>query len=88
MQKVSLQIPEHILFSIKIPRNKWEGELKKELAVHLYHREMISFANAHRLAEMTKIDFHHLLGERMIDRQYGVKDYEKDLSNISRWNSI
>ena len=38
----------------------------------------LTFANAHRLADMTKIGFHYLLGDRQIPRQYDLEDYEKD----------
>ncbi|CAN2041215.1 conserved hypothetical protein [Candidatus Magnetomoraceae bacterium gMMP-15] len=85
MKMISIQIPEQILFSVKIPRKKWESEIKKELSLHLYQRGLISFANAHRLAEMSKIEFHYLLGEREIPRQYDIDDYEKDIENISKW---
>lgn len=84
MKIISLQIPEEILFFVKIPRKQWEIGLKRELALQLYREGMISFANAHRLAQMSKIDFHYLLGERQIARQYDIEDYEKDLENLSK----
>jgi predicted HTH domain antitoxin len=39
--------------------------------------------NAHRMADMTKIEFHYLLGERRIPRQYNGEDYDRDLENLS-----
>ncbi len=85
MKTVSLAIPEDILFTVKIPRKKREAELRKELALQLYREGLISFANARRLAQMSKIGFHYLLGERQIPRQYDLEDYEKDLENLSEW---
>ncbi len=79
MKMLSIPIPEEIMISVKIPRKRWETELKKELALQLYREALISFANAHRMAEMSKTDFHYLPGERKIPRQYDVEDYEKDL---------
>lgn len=87
MKTLALEIPEKVMVSVKIPRNRWETELKKELALQLYRENLISFANAHRLAGMTKIEFHYLLGERKIPRQYDVEDYEKDLENLAKWRS-
>lgn len=84
MKTVTLDIPESVLVSVKIPRNRLESGLRRELALQLYRENMISFANAHRLAEMTKIEFHHLLGERQIPRQYDLEDYEKDLEHLAR----
>jgi predicted HTH domain antitoxin len=49
---------------------------------------MISFANAHRLAGMSKLEFHYLLGERQISRQYDIEDYEKDLENLAQWKAL
>jgi predicted HTH domain antitoxin len=85
MNTVTLQIPEELLLSIKIPRKSLEVELKKELALQLYREGLASFANARRLALMSKIEFHYLLGERQILRQYHIEDYEKDLSNLDKW---
>ncbi len=87
MKNLSLDIPEEVLIGVKIPRRRLKGDLKRELALQLYREHMISFANAHRLAVMTKIEFHFLLGERGIPRQYDVEDYEKDLENIAGWRA-
>ena len=84
MKTVALDIPEEFLISVKIPRNRWQRDLKRELAIQLYRENMTSFATAHRLAGMTKIEFHYLLGEREIPRQFDVEDYEKDLENLER----
>jgi len=75
------------MMSVKIPKKRWQIELKKELAIQLYREGLISFANAHRLAEMSKTDFHYLLGEREISRQYDIEDYEKDLENLAKWKA-
>jgi predicted HTH domain antitoxin len=87
MKTLSLDIPKDVLVSVKIPRNRLKTDLRRELALQLYRENMISFANAHRLAEMTKIEFHHLLGERQIPRQYDLEDYEKDLENLAKWQA-
>ncbi len=87
MKTVTLDIPESVLVSVKIPRNRLQSGLRRELALQLYRENMISFANAHRLAEMTKIEFHHLLGERQIPRQYDLEDYEKDLEHLAQWRT-
>lgn len=87
MKSVAIQIPEQIMNEIKIPRQQWASVLKKELAVHLYREGYVSFANAHRLAEISKIEFHYLLGERRIPIQYNIEDYEKDLENLAGWRN-
>lgn len=87
MKTMTLDIPEEFLVGVKIPRNRLQADLKRELALQLYRENMISFANAHRLANMSKLEFHYLLGERQIPRQYDVEDYKKDLENLSRWKA-
>ena len=85
MKTLTLDIPEDILATVKIPRNRLQSDLRRELALQLYRENMISFANAHRLAEMSKIEFHYLLGERQIPRQYDEEDFEQDLENLAGW---
>ncbi len=87
MKSVAIQIPEQIMNEIKIPRQQWASVIKKELAFHLYREGYVSFANAHRLAEISKIEFHYLLGERRIPRQYNIENYEKDLENLAGWRN-
>jgi predicted HTH domain antitoxin len=87
MKTVTLAIPEELLMDVKIPRQRGQVDLKRELALQLYRENMISFANAHRMAEMSKIEFHFLLGERQIPRQYDLEDYEKELENLTRWQA-
>lgn len=87
METYSLQIPEFILYQAKITRENWEKELKKELAVQLYRDGILSFANCARLAEMDRIEFHFLLGEKKIPRQYDIQDYELDKINLANWRN-
>lgn len=87
MSDFTIEIPEEILMSSKIPRQKWQLTVKQELALQLYREGIVPFANARQLAGMSKIEFHFLLGERQIPRQYDIDDYEKDLENLSDWDA-
>lgn len=82
MKSLMIDIPEEILFNLKIPKDNWKLELKKELAIHLYREGFLSFGNARRLAEMKKWDFHNLLGLRKIPRQYSENELEEDIESI------
>ena len=88
MKSMTLDIPESVLSTVKIPRNRLKTDLKRELALQLYRENMISFANAHRMADMSKIEFHFLLGERQIPRQYDEEDYEKDMENLAQRKAV
>lgn len=85
MRSYTMELPEDVLDSAKIPRHEWDKVIKRELALQLYREGILSFANARRLAEMDKLSFHLLLGERQIPRQYDQVEYERDLDDLSEW---
>ncbi|QSG05459.1 putative antitoxins containing the HTH domain [Halapricum desulfuricans] len=53
--------------------------MKRELAVSLYARDVLSFGKARALAELSKREFQEILGEREITRHYGEQELEEDL---------
>lgn len=85
MSVIRIDIPEDIIAAGKIPRSGIVNELKKELAIHLYSRGILSLGGARRLSGLKKVDFHILLGQMRILRHYDVRDYEKDKNNLKRW---
>ena len=85
MGNIIIDIPEEIILTAKIPRKNFEKEVKKELAIQLYREGIISYSNARRLSNLSKLEFHFLLGERKIPRQYDFIDYEKDLAVVNDW---
>jgi len=76
----SIEIPEDVLTSIKIPKKELEKTLKVDLAVTLYQREAISLGNARKLAGMSKWEFIEELARRKILRHYTEKELREDLS--------
>ncbi len=87
MKTIAIEIPEDILKSTPIPEEQWETGLKIELALQLYRDRWLSFANARRLAGLSRIEFHYLLGERQIPRHYDIEDYRQDLENLKKWET-
>lgn len=87
MSNVVIDIPENIMLNAKIPKKRWQSELKKELALQLYREGILSFADARELTGLSRIEFHFLLGERQIPRQYDVNDLEEDLENLAKWRA-
>jgi len=86
MASLIIEIPADVVSAIKLPRKELDRALKIELALHLYATGILSFGPARRLAEMSKMEFHFLLGQRRIERQYDLEDYKKDLANLERAN--
>jgi predicted HTH domain antitoxin len=74
-----LHIPESVLQSIRLPEERIEQELLKELATSLYAHGLLSFGKGRELAGLGKYEFGRLLGERGILRHYGPEELEDDL---------
>ena len=77
--KFSLEIPAEIIGAIKLPPKEVEQEFRKELALALYQRGVLSLGKARVLAKMTRWEFEELLGQRKIPRHYTQRDLEEDI---------
>lgn len=82
MQKFVIELPEHLIRSLKIPRGEALLRLKRELAIRLYEKGLLSFGKARDLAGMSKWEFHFFLWEEGIARRYDEEELEKDLTNL------
>jgi len=80
--QILIEVPEDLIHAIKLPADEIQGRLKKELAVRLYRKGLLGFGKARQLAEMTRWDFHDLLGDEAVLRRYDVKELEEDLQTI------
>ena len=76
--KVSIEIPREIVHATRMSPE----ELKRELAVHLFQQDKLSFGKAREMAGMTFWAFQQLLGSRGIAVHYGLEDYEEDLATL------
>lgn len=79
-----LQIPKDVLHTKKLPPAEAEGELRKELALALYQRGILSLGKAKELAGMKRWEFEELLGRRQITRHYELEDLEDDIRYARR----
>lgn len=75
-----VMIPDEILETTQMKPQ----EILRELAILLYAQERISLAQAARLAEMGRIQFHYLLASRDIPINFGIEDLNSDLSMLER----
>ncbi len=74
-----LSIPKDVYRAMKVPEDKRDETIQKELAVSLYREKILSFGKARQLANMTKWEFHDLLKERNIERHYTEENFKEDL---------
>ncbi len=79
MEKFMLEVPGEVVDAVKLPPGEMERELRKELALALYQRGVLSLGKARVLAQMTRWEFEELLGERKIPRHYTKTDLEEDI---------
>ena len=78
MATVSIEIPGEIIHATRMTPQ----ELRRELAIHLFQEERLSFGKARELAGLTVWEFQNLLGSRNIPVHYGIEEYEEDLKTL------
>lgn len=81
---LQISISDSIVQALRIPEQRIEEELRRELAIALYTQDILSFGKARELAEMDKYEFGQLLARRGVDRHYGFEELNDDLSYAYR----
>jgi len=82
MDKLVLEIPPDLAEAIRLPLEERLGRLRRELALRLYAKDLLSFGKARQLAGMSKWEYHFLLGEEGIPRRYDLDELQKDLETL------
>ena len=82
MTRLCIEVPEDLLQAIRLPPEEVPVRLRRELAIRLYAKGLLSFGKARQLAGMTRWDFHDLLGEEGILRRYDVEELKEDLQTL------
>lgn len=72
-------IPDDVYDALELPEAERESAVRRELAVTLYDREILSFGKARELADLSKVEFHRLLGDREIPRHYTTQELDEDI---------
>ena len=80
MNKLVIEIPPEVVQALRVPPDAAEREVRKELALALYARQILPLGKARRLAGMTRRDFEALLGDRHLHRAYTPEDLEEDIA--------
>lgn len=84
MSRLVLEISNDVADSLKLPPSERISRLQRELAVRLYQKGLLSFGKARELAQMTKWEFHSLLGDEAIERSYDLEELESDLNTLEQ----
>lgn len=75
-----LDISDSVLQGLRIPEGEIAERLRKELAIALYGQSALSLGKAAELAQMDRMSFGELVGERGIARHYDERDLAQDIS--------
>lgn len=80
MPGITIALSEDVVGSVRIPPDEIEDELRKELAVALYARGVLSAAKARKLANQTVWQFQQLLDRHELARDYDEIELAEDLA--------
>lgn len=80
---LQLEFNDEIQDALRIPPDEQEGRLRRELALRLYEKGLLSLGKARQLAGMEKWNFLLLLAQAGISRQYDKKELVRDLSTLN-----
>ena len=75
---ITLQIPDAIARSLRIPEAEAEERVRQELAAALYASGLLSFGKASELARISRFAFSDVLAQRQIQRHYGAEELRED----------
>lgn len=76
---LKILIPSSVLEGTRLPAQEIEDEFRKELALALYLRGVLSLGKARLLAHMTRWEFEEFLGKRQVTRHYTLEDLDEDI---------
>jgi len=81
---VRLELNDEIRDALRIPLEEQEGRLRRELALRLYEKGLLSLGKARQMAGMEKWDFLFLLAQEGICRQYDKNELDRDLAALDQ----
>jgi predicted HTH domain antitoxin len=81
---VRVELNDEIRDALRIPLDEQEGRLRRELALRLYEKGLLSLGKARQVAGMEKWDFLLLLAQESICRQYDKDELDRDLASLER----
>jgi predicted HTH domain antitoxin len=65
-----------------VPPEEQLDRMRRELAVRLYQKGLLSFGKARELARLSKWDFHLVLGEEGMVRHYDIEELKEDMRTL------
>ena len=82
MRAITLELPADLRDALRVPPDEQEARLRRELAIPLYEKGLLSFGEARQLASLSKWTIHELLAAEGVLRHYDLEELEADLSTL------
>lgn len=82
MCAIALELSPDLCDALRIPVAEQEARLRRELAIRLYEKGLLSFGKARQLAGLSKWAFHELLAAEGVVRHYDLEELEADLHTL------
>ena len=82
MAQICFEIPDDLFHAMKLPPSEAYERIRCELAIRLYEKGVLAFGKARDLSQLSRWEFHELLGREGIPRRYDVKEFEEDLKTL------
>ncbi len=79
---IQIAIPDEIAQQLRLPPERVEAHLKQELAIHLVRERICTIAQGARLAEIPRLAFERLLGERGVPWPGTIAEVQRDLETL------
>lgn len=76
---LTVEIPDSVAATLRLPPEELRAELRQDLAVVLYARGALPLGKAMEFAGMLRRDFERLLKERQVRRPFDEKELEREL---------
>jgi len=82
MSALTLEIPAELADSLRVPAEERSLRLRRELAVRLYAKGLLTLGKSRALAGLSKWEFCQLLGDEGVPRRYDEADLNADLETL------
>lgn len=84
VQSIVLEIPENIVFHLKLPPKRAKQMLMEELVLRLYEQRIITSAQGAALLQMKRLRFEQFLAEHEVAIHGEPEELDTDLKNLER----
>jgi predicted HTH domain antitoxin len=82
MSALTLNIPAELADSLKVPAEERDVRVRRELAVRLYAKGLLTLGKSRALAGLSKWEFCQLLSDESVPRRYDEADLNADMETL------